>query len=378
MVMEFHPQVATIHVNSHKKGSVKKASKGDEIMESMNEEKRCFCNSVSPILVTCKLFGFFPVTWGHENGQCTYKVSYAWLAYSGVLFVIYAVQLFFSTNLLTFSKAKPLPELLTDINDIMYLIFVAFLTILNAARFPRFVKTYNKLVPILTEAGLACQSSLTALRKVEFGYLILFVGEIFVEYAVLIYLHYSDKYTTDFSFSIFFNTGIQTIPFVFYLLFFSGCSTFIAILGCFEKLIIDAIKFTPVHPLNDIDETNNRRDFIGLIKYEVCKQEHKCFGKMLVLSQPELIEYLRGLHEDVSLAMYDINDCLNPQLLFHTIVELTVLIVHWYEVIIYTSYTFSTPFASTINCLNWVFVIAHTIGLFLFMKSAQELKNMVS
>lgn len=372
--MDYHTHIASINVNHINVQSGKKQPKE----EPPKEESSCFCHALSPILFTCKLFGFFPISWENQRGQCVYKKSYLWLSYSGVICTLYVVQLFSFHDLLHFDKSKQLPELLSVINDIMYLVFVAILTLLNVARFPRFVKTLNKLIPIIKEAGLGCPSALASSRRVEYGYLILFFGELFVEYGVLIWLHYSERYQTNFDYNIFLNTGIQNIPFVFYMLFFCMCSAFISILACFEKLIIHALKFTPVHPLNDIDETNNKRDFIGLIKYQVCKQEHKCFGKMLQLTQPELIEYLRSLHEDISLAMYDINSCLNPQLLFHTVVELTVLIIHWYEVIIYTSYEFASPYASTINFLNWVFVIAHTAGLFLFLKSAQELKNMVS
>lgn len=372
--MNFRTHVAAINVNSAKDPpSTKKPPREDLV-----EESSCFCVAISPAMLTCKLFGLFPITWENVRGQCTYTKSFSWLGYSVIICILYVIQLFVSTDLLHFDKDKPLPELLSVINDIMYLVFVAILTALSIARFPRFVKTLNKLIPILKEAGLGCPSALASLRKVEYGYLLLFFGELFLEYGALIWLHYSEHYKTNFDYNIFLNTAIQNIPFVFYMLFFSLCSAFISILACFEKLIISALKFTPVHPLHDIDETNNKRNFIGLIKYQVCKQEHKCFGKMLQLTQPELIEYLRSLHEDISLAMYDINSCLNPQLLFHTVVELTVLIIHWYEVIIYTSYEFSSPFASTINFLNWIFVITHSAGLFLFLKSAQELKNMVS
>ncbi|KAK4873074.1 hypothetical protein RN001_015103 [Aquatica leii] len=364
--------ITTIKLNSFKNAPPIKHR-----LEKQYDNKACLCQSIAPLLFVAKIFGLLPISWKNVKGQCKFTKSYAWLSYAIVISSFYTVQLFISTDVLNFDKNKPLPELLSAINDIMYVIFVAILTVLNVARFPRFVQTFNSLIPVIKDAGLCCQSSLESLRKIQFGYMILFFGEIMIQMAVLIGLHYSDSYMTNFDYNIFVNVGIQNVPFVFYMIFFMSCSIFISILGCFEKLVINTLKFTPVHPLSDIDETNNKRDFIGLIKYEVCKQEHKSFGKMLLLSQPELVEYLRGLHEDISLAMYSINSCMNPQLLFHTVVELTVLIIHWYEVIVYTSYTFSSPLASTINFVNWMFVIAHSIGLFLFLKSAQDLKNMV-
>ncbi|KAK5640246.1 hypothetical protein RI129_011057 [Pyrocoelia pectoralis] len=351
--MDYRTHVAPIHLDNLK---TVQPIKKEHIEKELPDDEFCFCQSTSPILLTAKLFGLFPITWQNVRGQCTYTKSNLWLLYTILIFFVYLSQLFMATDLLRFDKNKPLPELLSAFNDIMYVIFVTILTIISAIRFPRFVKTLNSLIPIIKETGLACPSSLTSLRRVQYGYLTLFFAEMSVQYGVLIGLHYSDRYATNFDYNMFINIGIKNIPF---------------------KLIISALKFTPVHPSNSIDETNNKRDFIGLIKYEVCKQDHKCFGKMMDLTQAELIEHLRALHEDISLVMYDFNACMNPQLLFHTVVELTVLIIHWYEVIIYTSYTFSTPFASAINFVNWTFVVAHSIGLFLFLKSAQDLKNMI-
>ncbi|KAF5290633.1 hypothetical protein FQR65_LT01923 [Abscondita terminalis] len=365
------------HVASIKLHNFKNSPPIKKSQDEVHDHKTCVCHAISPTLLVAKIFGLLPLSWKNVKGKCKFSKSYSWLSYSVVISSLYTVQLFVSTDLLSFDKTKPLPELLSAINDIMYDVFVAILTVLNMARFPKFVTTLNELMPVIKDAGLCCQSSLASLRKIQFGYLILFFGEILIQYTVVIALHYSDSYTTNFDYNIFINIGIQNVPFVFYMMFFMSCSIFISILGCFEKLVIDALKFTPVHPLSDIDETNNKRDFIGLIKYEVCKQNHERFGKMLLLNQPEVVEYLRGLHEDISLAMYNINSCMNPQLLFHTVIELTVLIIHWYEVIVYTSYNFSSPLANTINFVNWMFVIAHSIGLFLFLKSAQDLKNMV-
>ncbi|KAB0792853.1 hypothetical protein PPYR_14812 [Photinus pyralis] len=371
--MNYRTNIATIHVDNLK---IVEPLKIEPIAAKSPEDDSCFCLSASPILLIAKLFGLFPITSRHVKGQCTYSKSKIWLIYSIVIFLIYLSHVFMTTDLLRFDKNKPLPELLSAINDIMYAIFVAILTIISILRYPRFVKMLNTLVPLVKDAGLVCPSALASLRRVQYGYLTLFFAEMSVQYGVLIGVHYSDRYATNFDYNMFIHVGVKNIPFVFYLLFFLFCSAFISVLACFEKLIISALKFTPVHPSNNIDETNNKRDFIGLIKYEVCKQDHKCFGKMMDLTQAELVEHLRALHEDISLVIYDFNACMNPQLLFHSIVELAVLIIHWYEVLIYTSYTFSSPFASAINFVNWTFVIAHSVGLFLFLKSAQDLKNM--
>jgi hypothetical protein len=155
-------------------------------------------------------------------------------------------------------------------------------------------------------------------------------------------------------------------------------SVFIGILACFEKLTISCLKYTPVHPMKGINETNNTRDFFGLVTYKLCKEEHPCTGKLAKLPQAEVVEFLRILHEDISLVIYEINDCMNPQFLCHTVVELTVLIVQWYAVIVYMAFTFKAPLASSIHVVNCFFVIMHTLGIFLFLKNAQQLKNMVS
>lgn len=319
-----------------------------------------------------------PICCSDINNTCVFRKSNLWILYSLVIISGHLYKLIFGTDILTFDASRPLREVLYDINNIIYLVFATVLTTLNMIKYPNFARAFNKLCPLVKEPGLLCNSTLLTFRNVQAGYVLILMVVMGIEFGVLFWLHESESYETHFDLNFIISRTIYYFPFVFYLLFFSTCSLFVCVLACYEKLVMNALHFRPVHPLPEIDETNNTHYFVGLFAYNICKEEHTCSEKMLKMTPTELLEYLRFFHEDLSQLMYELNSCMNPQLLFHTTVELAVLIVHWYEVVMYITYEKATPYTSTINFLNWVFAISHSIGLFLFMKNAQELKNMVS
>lgn len=134
-----------------------------------------------------------------------------------------------------------------------------------------------------------------------------------------------------------------------------------------------------MHPMKTIVETNNYRDFLGIIQFKVCTEEHLLSERLLKLSQVELLEYLRRLHEDISIATYQFNDYLNPQLLLGVVISLVVLIIHIYSIIIYIGFDITTtPETDMINILNYLSMIMHTMGPFFLFRAAQHYKNIVS
>lgn len=350
------------------------------LKKTNNKPNICLCKSISPGLIACRIVGLLPIVSVHEQGKCVFKRSYYWLAYSFFIMILYICQVFFSTELLNIfhiSEGKSLHGILGSVNDIIYSIYIVVLTFLNAIQFSKFAKTLNRLGPIMKD-GIYCASSRKVMLNIHYGVIIVYVLLVLIQYLTIAWLHYSESYESNFDVKILINRLVQNIPFIFYILFSATCSLFISCLVCFEKLTIHALKFTPVHPMKGIDETSNERDFMGIIKYNMCNEDHFLPMNAAKLKPAEVVEYLRILHEDICIIMYEMNNCLNPQILVHTVVELTVLIVHWYAVIIYAAFNFKDPLASTIHFLNCLFVVMHSLGLFVFLRNAQQLRNIVS
>lgn len=345
-----------------------------------SEEKLCLCKTLRPTFFILRLVGLSPIVCIHRDGRCVFQKSNYWLCWAFCVFIIYICQILFATeilNIFNIAQGKSIHELLSSINDIIYSTYVLILTITNCVQYKKFAKTYNHMLPVLKE-GIFCQSSRRVLLRIQYGYLFTIMLVALVQYATISWLHFSASYATSFDYKILVNRFIQNIPFIFYGQFYRGCVFFISLLVCFEKLTINALKFTPVHPMKGIDETNNKQDFLGIIKYNACKETHVLSQHLSKLKPAELVEYLRILHEDISILKYEMNACLNPQLLIHTIVELAVLIIHWYAVIIYFVFGFNNDLANTVHLLNCLFVVLHTVGLFLFLRTAQKMWNIVS
>lgn len=139
------------------------------------------------------------------------------------------------------------------------------------------------------------------------------------------------------------------------------------------------LRYVPVHPMKTIVETNNFRDFLGIFQFKVCTEDHTLSKKLQKFTQVELLEYLRRLHEDISIATYQFNEYLNPKLLMAVVISLIVLILHIYSIIIYIGFDISTtPETDMINILNYVSMIMHTMGPFFLFRAAQQYKNIVS
>ncbi|KAJ8964329.1 hypothetical protein NQ317_019310 [Molorchus minor] len=348
-------------------------------IETTNKTKNdvlCLCKVLSPVFQISRLLGLFPVIWKHKNNKCVFTKSLFWLIYTLILTYLYTYHVVSTVDFPNMLKKKSLPILLNDITNAIYGIFVVLLILTNIFRYPTWIRTLNKFL-ILMKTDLLCEPARKTVMNTQYGFIATLTFIFVVQISVLFWLHSSADYSTNFQFSIFGSRIMQNIPFAFYMLSFTAISMLIGTLACFEKLTISTLQYIPVHPMKEIDETNNQRDFLGVFHYKLCTGEHPCSSKMAKMSQPERVEYLRILHENISLCIYSFNSCMNPQFLIHAVVELIVLIIHWYAVIAYIAYNFKAPLARTIHILNCVFVVLHTIGLFLFLKNAQHLKNMI-
>lgn len=343
------------------------------------ERKRnlCLCKTIEPILITVRLLGLCPITWEHENYQCTYKKSLLWTFYTFFISCFYIFVVASAVNFEKITNSKCLIIILSEVTNaingfyIILLLFVAYL------RFPKWIAAFTRLSKAL-QNGLYCQSARTISIKTQYGYIVLFFVILLVRIAILVGLHVSRSYQISFNYTDFLYRGIQDMAYAFqtqfigFIIFISGT------LACFEKLTKNLLRYTSMHPTKNIDASNFSTDFLGVVNFKLCKGTHVASGKIVRETPTYKIEYLRILHEELSLCIYAFNDAMNPQFLLHTVVELTVLIIHWYAVVAYFVYTFKDPAAPAIHVINCYYVFVHSSGLFLFLKNAQLIKNLVS
>lgn len=341
------------------------------------ERKPCPCKIMEHILYTSRLFGIVPVTWNHIQDACTYQLSYKWLVYSLCLLIAVLTQLVLFADSNKFTNVKYITVLLNNILDVMYLALVIILALCNVFRCKSFVKYLNQASKVMNEVDL-CRSGSTLTVFIGWCTVGGCVGWMFLQTAVLGFLSLSENYSTSNTISFAITKLIQNYTAIYTVFIVCIMNTIITTLACFEKLTRSCLKYTPVHPLKSIVETNNIRDFLGIVKYEICKEDHPIPTKLYKLPPAEIVEYLRRLHEDVCLIAYQYNGCLNPQLLCGIVIALIVLIVQMYSVIVHLGFEASTRETNMVFVLNCMTILIHAVGLFIIFKSTQQYKNMVN
>lgn len=85
---------------------------------------------------------------------------------------------------------------------------------------------------------------------------------------------------------------------------------------------------------------------------------------------------LRLLHEDLRKSMMHANKVFVPQICLHLVIEILVVVMHFYSVII----SFSAPlsiFAVVRIFIDVIFIITHSTGIVLFLTINQKITNLV-
>ncbi|GJQ85967.1 hypothetical protein Trydic_g21814 [Trypoxylus dichotomus] len=340
----------------------------------------CVCESLWPALLICRWLGMFPVTtWHDQYGRCVFARNNKWYAYSVTMTLLSLVRAVVATdffNIFEISRRRSLHPIIASLNDIIYSLYVTALTAINIYRCPMFVETLNRSAIMIRER-LYCQSSRRSVAAVQYGVVFVFFVIVLTKFGAIFYVHISESYETgNFDYKVYSNAIVQSEIFTVYVAFIAISSMLMGMYGCYERLAMRCLNFAPIHPLpEDVDETNNVAEFMGVIDYKLCAEPHPMPERIRKLPAPETIEYLRCLHEEICVTMYRMNECLNPQFLIHVTVELTVLILNWYAVIMYMAYAFLNPVARTLHFLNICFVVVHTLGLLVFLKQAQQLQT---
>lgn len=343
----------------------------------VNKNTLCVCEIMKPVLNILRILGTMPITWEHKNEVCTFSFSYKWMCVSLLYMTAVLMQLLQYLVFDGMSQNKQIIIRLSDITDIMFCLLIVILSTSNLLRSRAFIKFLNKLQTVVEEIEV-CYSARKLIINISYAILSLGSLIIVIQYSTLFYLDYFESERTHFGWSVYAKRFMQNCILVFSVSLLCLINVLISLLACFEKLTISCLKYTPVHPLKAISETNNWRDFLGVYRFQICKELHTRPTKLLKLTQEEMIEYLRCLHEDICSLMHDYNLCLNPQVLVSFITALLVLIVQLYSVIIYIAYDISSPETKSIFILNCLNVTVHAAGLFLIFKNFQEYENMVS
>lgn len=349
----------------------------DNLQQKANKDTLCVCQVMKPVLNVLRILGTMPITWDHKNGVCTFSFSYKWMCVSILYMTAAIMQLLEYMVFDGMSKNRQIIVHLNDITDIIFCVLIVILSTSNLLKCKAFIKFLNKLQIVVEEIEV-CYSARKLIINISHAILTIGFIIIVIQYSTLLYLDYFESEEPHFGWTVYAKRYMQNCIVVFSVFLLCLINLFISLLACFEKLTISCLKYTPVHPLKAISETNNWRDFLGIYKFQICKEQHSRPTKLLKLTQEEVIEYLRCLHEDICSLMHDYNLCLNPQVLVSFITGLLVLIVQLYSVIIYIAYDISAPEAKSIFILNCLNVAVHALGMFLIFKTFQEYENMVS
>ena len=103
---------------------------------------------------------------------------------------------------------------------------------------------------------------------------------------------------------------------------------------CFENLTINCLDYKPLHPSRNIDFRHNiRTTLYGFIDYTICDGGQHHPPHLKKLPNHEVIEYLRIKHEELYGYILTFLKYQNPQMFFHIIVEIGLMIVHSYFIL---------------------------------------------
>lgn len=343
---------------------------------NLNKTKYCVCKTLGPALMLARLFGVFPVSWRHTTEKCVYEKSLTWLIYTGFVIIFQIFVTYSNVNYSNLLNATLL-VIIDNLTNLYYSHYVVLITLLGFFKFTAYITTLNTLASTLKD-GVLCQSAMR--RVVLLQYAIFASLALVATFQIILYiwLNNSTSYEANFSIMNILYRMFMNFSFGLYAVVFTIFGLLIGSLACFEKYTLNCLKYVPVHPLRDIDDSNNSSDFMGIIHYKLCTENHFITSQMLDLKPADVVENLRIYHEEFSLCIYSWNKSMDLLFLTHTVMELAVLIVDWYAVIAYLVYSFKAPIAATMNILNLFYVVSHTYGLFLFLKNCQALKNIVS
>lgn len=337
---------------------------------------KCLCTALTPGLLLCKYTALCPIDHYHENNKCRWKPSIMWRFVSILYMVFLLLYLTFVTktiNLISTDRHQPIIKTLSNITDVTYIAYKTVLVLVNVINSGKIADSFNELTKFM-KYGLICSSACKKVFQIQIGYDIFFLAILSIQFVLICYLHLSGQFNTSFDLMIIITKFIQFTSYVSYL-YLSVCFTGVIMsFICYEKLLMNTIYYSPIHPMENMVVKKN---FVVFISYTGCKENHRIEDLSPMLSTTETIEFLRRLHEDICLMMYKMNKAINPVPLLLLTMELFMLVTHWYAIILYMTMDYNSELV-TVNLINCLFVLIHTFGLYFLLRRSQDLSNLVS
>ena len=338
---------------------------------------KCLCAALTPGIFLCKYTALYPIDHYHENNKCQWKPSIAWRIVSILYMAFLLLYLTFvmkTNNLITTFRHQPIIKTLSSITDVTYIVYETILVLVNVINAGKVADSFNELNRLM-KYGLICPSACKKVYQAQIGYNILFLTIWSLQFILICYLHLSEQFNTSFDLTIIVTRFIQFTSYVTFL-HISICFTGVILsFLCYEKLLMDMIYYSPIHPMEN--KADVKMNFLMLVSYTTCKENHRIVDQPQKLSPAEMIEFLRKLHEEICLVMYKMNKAINPLPLLLLTMELFVLVIHWYAIISYMTMEYNSELA-TINLINCLFTLIHTFGLYFLLRRCQDLSNVVS
>lgn len=192
-----------------------------KIPQKNNKKYLCLCKIFSTATIINRILGTFPYTWKHDNGTCTYEISFAWVTYSLILIASLAIA---STYLMPSWKfnISNLPVFLDSLTNLLGSVYVclSLLHLFNMNVWFRIVQGLNKV----NKDFLFCQQSRNIACRFQKNMLLCIVVMAVLENAAFIILNY--WFATGLSLHILFFRNLHTMPVMCYMFWFS-CKYFV-------------------------------------------------------------------------------------------------------------------------------------------------------
>lgn len=355
-------------------------------------KKNCLCEVLLVTLWLSRLFGIAPIGWRHpknrqffrEDGQCEFYVSKGWTLYSIIICIGYNA-LFISSPEFHSGDVSKWSEILMAVNLYSYYIFATILSLIATLRAKALCRSLNDVSEFLRKGLLCTHAKQTVLSTSRLGFIVILL-QLTIQFGAMLFMSWNDKFTSHFSLSDVINRVVQNVPFMFYYLFTTICAIFVGLFMCFDTTMLQTLnyeefkmqlKVTGELRLNDTeDEGSSGYNTMKIVR---CRGRHMNVVKHASINSTVMddLDQLRRLHECIRDSLVCANDAFNPQIAIHLFIVLTVLVMHLYSVILYTNIPDKTPDQFTDFCINWLFVIVHTIGLLMFLLSCQGIRASV-
>lgn len=356
-------------------------------------KKKCLCEMLSVTLWLSRLFGIAPISWQHpesrqffrEDGQCEFYVSRWWILYTISLTVAYNT-LFIHSYKFSDVDMTQLSQVLTAVNSWSYYVFATILSVVAIAKAPALCECLNDVTPFLRKGLLCAHAKSTVLRTSRIGF-ILIVMQLLLQYVAIFFMAWNDQFESHLTFGAFIDKSVHNVPFMFYYLFSTICAIFVGLFMCFDTTMFQTLNFEQfqvelkatgtLHWEEVDDEVSGGFNTMKIVR---CRGRHLNVLKHTLIKSGimEDLDALRRLHETIRDSLVSANNAFNPQITIHLFIELTVLVIHLYTVILYMNVPDKTTDQFTAYCIDWLFVVVHTIGLLIFLLSCQGIRASVA